>query len=70
MNTAITERGDRPRVRRIAISACLSCTTITRVETILKAATPTISDRMMNITIFSVATARKKLECWRVQSET
>ena len=52
------------------MSACFSCTIIPSVETMLKAATPTISDRMMNITVFSVPMARKKLACCRVQSET
>ena len=52
-------RGDAPSVRRIAMSACLSVTAITSVETMLKAATATISDRMMNIIFFSICTARK-----------
>ncbi len=45
----------------MAMSACLSVTVITSVETRLKAATATISVRMMNITLFSICTARKKL---------
>ena len=41
------------------MSACLSVTAITSVETMLNAATATISDRMMNIIFFSICTARK-----------
>ena len=59
MNTHITEAGDMPSVRRIAMSACLSVTTMTSVDTILNAATATISERMMNMTVFSVRTALK-----------
>ena len=70
MNTAMTERGVAPSVRMIAISACLSCTTITSVETMLNAAMPTSSERIRNITVFSVATARKKFAWLRVQSLT
>ena len=46
-------RGLEPRVRRMAMSARLSVTVITSVETRLKAATATISVRMMNISRFS-----------------
>ena len=48
--------GEAPSVRRMAMSACLSVTAMTSVETILKAATSTMSDRMMNIIFFSIAT--------------
>ena len=51
--------GEAPSVRRMAMSACLSVTAITSVETILKAATSTMSDRMMNIIFFSIATTLK-----------
>ena len=70
MKIAITDDGAAPSVRRIAMSACLSVTTITCAETMLNAATATISVRMMNITRFSIATARKKLAWLRVQSRT
>ena len=60
MKIAMIDDGDAPSVRRIAMSACLSVTTITWAETILNAATATISVRMMNMTRFSMATARKK----------
>ena len=50
------------------MSACLSVTTMTCAETMLNAATATISVRMMNITRFSIATARKKLAWSSVQS--
>jgi hypothetical protein len=53
--------GEAPSVRRMAISPRLSFTTITKVETMLKAATATISVRITNITVFSVRTALKKL---------
>ena len=61
--------GLAPRVRRMAISACLSVTAMTSVETMLNAATATISERMMNIMFFSICTARKKLAWLFVQSE-
>ena len=53
--------GVAPSVRRMAMSDCLSVTAITSVETRLNAATATINVRMMNITFFSICTARKKL---------
>ena len=61
MKIAMTLEGLAPSVRRIAMSACLSVTAMTSVETMLNAATATISERMMNIMFFSIATARKKL---------
>ena len=70
MKIFMIEPGVAPRVRRMAMSACLSVTSITSVETMLNAATATISSRMMNITLFSIWTARKKLAWLRVQSET
>ena len=68
MKICTIEPGEAPSVRRIAMSACLSVTSITSVETMLNAATATISSRMMNITRFSISTARKKLAWLRVQS--
>jgi hypothetical protein len=70
MKMPMIERGVAPSVRRIAMSDCLSCTAMTRPEAMLNTATITISDRMMNITVFSMPIARKKLACWRVQSDT
>ena len=70
MKIVSTEAGVAPSVRRIAMSACLSVTSITCAETMLNAATATISVRMMNITRFSIATARKKLAWLRVQSRS
>ena len=64
------ERGLAPSVRRIAMSDCLSVTVITRVETRLKAATATISARMMNIMRFSICTASYQAALVRVQSRT
>ena len=61
MKIFMMRRGRAPSVRRMAMSACLSVTAMTSVETMLKAATATISDRMMNIMFFSICTARKKL---------
>ena len=49
--------GLAPSVRRIAMSARLSVTVITKVVTKLKAATATMSVRMMNIMRFSTCTA-------------
>ena len=60
MKMPITLFGEMPSVRRIAMSACLSVTSMISVETRLNAATATISDRMMNITVFSIFTALKK----------
>jgi len=50
------------------MSLCFSFTIITSVETILKAATATIMSRMVNIIVFVVWMARKKLTCVPVQS--
>ena len=44
-------------VRSIAISACLSVTVITSVDTRLKAATAIIIAKIINIILFSVFTA-------------
>jgi hypothetical protein len=49
--TAMIDSGRAPRVRRMAMSACLSVTAMTSVDTRLKAATATISERMMNIIV-------------------
>ena len=60
MKIAVIDDGAAPSVRRIAMSACLSVTVITCADTMLNAATAMISVRMMNITRFSICTARKK----------
>ena len=65
---AMMLRGLAPRVRRMAMSARLSCTVITRVETRLKAATATMSVRMMNIMRFSSCTAENQVLFCCVQS--
>ena len=70
MKMPITERGVAPRVRRMAMSARLSVTVITSVDTRLNAATATISVRMMNIRRFSTWTAANQLRLVRVQSRT
>ena len=70
MKIFMMQAGEAPRVRRIAMSGCLSVTTITSVETMLKAATAMMSVRMMNIMRFSICTARKKLAFCCVQSVT
>ena len=70
MKMPMIERGVAPSVRRIAMSACLSVTVITRVDTRLKAATATMSVRMMNISRFSTCTASNQLRLVRVQSRT
>ena len=51
MKISMMLRGRAPSVRRMAMSACLSVTAMTSVETILNAATATISSRMMNIIV-------------------
>ena len=61
MKIFMIERGEEPRVRRMAMSACLSVTVITRVDTRLNAATAMIRVRMMNIMRFSVCTAANQL---------
>ncbi len=52
------------------MSACLSVTVITSVDTRLNAATATISVRMMNIIVFSICTASNQAALVRVQSCT
>ena len=60
--------GLAPKVRKMAMSARLSVTVITKVLTKLKAATATISVRMMNIMRFSICTAANQVRLARVQS--
>jgi hypothetical protein len=62
------ERGDAPRVRKMAMSACLSVTVMTSDDTRLKAATAMMRVRITNIRFFSVLTAANQLRFWRVQS--
>ena len=52
------------------MSPRLSRTTITSVETILKAATPMTRLRITNMMVFVSWMERKKLTCCRVQSVT
>ncbi len=52
------------------MSARFSCTTITSVETMLKAATATTSDSTTNMIDFVTWIERKKFPCRRVQSLT
>ena len=61
---------DAPIVRRIAMSADLSFTSITRPEIILSAATRMMSERMRNITFFSTSTAPNRLEFVSCQVRT
>ncbi|MNV64730.1 hypothetical protein D3C71_1573870 [compost metagenome] len=67
-NTPMMLLGLAPRVRKMAISARLSVTVITRVVTRLKAATATIKVRMMNIMRFSTCTAANQVLFCCVQS--
>ena len=62
--------GLAPKVRKMAISARLSCTVITKVDTKLNAATATISVKIMNIMRFSTCTAANQVLFCRVQSRT
>ena len=57
--TAITRRGEAPKVRTMAMSVRLSVTTITSIATMLNAATATIISRMSDIMVFSMRMARK-----------
>ncbi len=54
----------------MAMSDCLSCTSITSDDTRLKAAMAMTSDSRMNITVFSIFSARKKLAWSLPQSRT
>ena len=60
--------GLAPKVRKMAMSARLSVTVITRVETRLKAATITIRVKMIPIMRFSNCTAANQVRFCRVQS--
>ena len=62
--------GLAPKVRKMAMSARLSVTNITKVLTKLNAATATIRVRMMNIMRFSTCTAANQVRFCRVQSRT
>ena len=70
MKIFMIERGEEPRVRKMAMSACLSVTVITSVETRLNAATAMIRVRMMNIIFFSVCTAANQVAFAIDQSRT
>ena len=63
-------RGLAPRVRKMAMSARLSVTVITKVLTKLKAATATMRVKMMNIMRFSTCTAANQVLFCCVQSRT
>ena len=58
-NTRTTPRGSMPSVRNTAMSVVLSVTTMTRLATMLNAATPMIRDNSSDIIIFSMRIARK-----------
>ena len=60
--------GEEPKVRRIAMSRRLSFTTMTMVDTMLKAATATINERITNKMRLVIAMERKKFTCSLVQS--
>ena len=68
MKIAITCRGVAPRVRRIAMSARLSATTMISVAMMLKAATAMISNSSRPIMVFSICMALNRLPWVRVQS--
>ena len=70
MNTFMMLAGLAPRVRKMAMSGCLSVTVITSIDTRLNAATAMISVRMMNIMRFSICTAANQLRFSRDQSRT
>jgi lipoprotein-releasing system permease protein len=56
--------------RELAMSDCLSVTSMTRVETRLNIATATISDRIRNMTFFSIAIDLNRLTWLCIQSDT
>ncbi len=60
--------GEEPKVRKMAMSRRLSFTTMTMVDTMLKAATATINDRITNKMRLVMAMERKKFTCSLVQS--
>ena len=65
-NMRITAPLVAPIVRRMAMSRPLSFTSIIRPEMMFSAATSTISDRMMNITLRSTASTLKNVSLrWR-----
>ena len=65
-NTRIIAPLVAPMVRRMAMSRPLSFTSIIRPEMMLSAATSTISDRMMNITLRSTSSTVKNVSLrWR-----
>ncbi len=64
-----TRRGSSPQVRRIAMSFCLSITTIISDATMLNAATPTMNIKMIRIIIFSMWIALNRLRWSSAQSE-
>ena len=70
MKMPITERGVAPSVRRMAMSARLSVTVITSVDTRLNAATATISVRMIESRRFWICTEANQLRLVSVQSRT
>ncbi len=67
MNMPMMLRGVAPSVRRIAMSACLSVTSIISIEIRLITATRMISDRITNITIFSIDSAENRLALVSIQ---
>jgi hypothetical protein len=62
--------GVEPKLRKIAISDCLSFTAITRDDKRLNAATATINAKIKNIMRFSVCTAANQVRLLRDQSAT
>ena len=65
-NTRMTAPCVAPMVRRMAMSLPLSFTSMIRPDTMLSAATSTISVRIRNITLRSTCSALKKVALrWR-----
>ncbi|KAE9515287.1 hypothetical protein FXW26_03595 [Candidatus Liberibacter asiaticus] len=60
-NMLIMEEIRAPIVRKIAISRRLSCTNMTKLDIMLRAATKTINARITNIALLSTFIAEKKI---------
>ncbi|MNC89969.1 hypothetical protein D3C83_59940 [compost metagenome] len=70
MKICTIEPGEAPSVRRMAMSACLSVTSITCEDTRLNAPIAISSESRIAITVFSIFSARNMLAFSPLQSLT